>query len=62
MKDSKFQPSLVDKKVLKMWVLLRTSYPLQYSGPHFSGMRSTFGRFQHIFLKFLNIHDLVVGH
>ena len=25
-------------------------------------MRSTFGRFQHIFRKILNIHDLVVGH
>ena len=29
---------------------------------HFAGVRSTFGRFQHIFQKILNIHDLVVGH
>ena len=28
----------------------------------FAGVRSTFGRFQHIFQKILNIHDLVVGH
>ena len=55
-KDSKFQPSLVDEKVFKMWVLQSTSSPVQYSGLHFSGVRSTFGRFQHIFLKFLNIH------
>ena len=60
--DSKFQPSLVDKKVFKMWVLLGTSWPVQYSGLHFAGVRSTFGRFQHIFQKILNIHDLVVGH
>ena len=28
----------------------------------FAGVRSTFGRFQHIFQKILNIHDLAVGH
>ena len=39
-----------------------TSWPVQYSGLHFAGVRSTFGRFQHIFQKILNIHDLVVGH
>ena len=38
-KDSKFQPSLVDKKVFKMWVLLGTSWPVQYSGLHFAGVR-----------------------
>ena len=37
-KDSKFQPSLVDKKVFKMWVLPGTSYPVQYSGLHFAGV------------------------
>ena len=38
-KDSKFQPSLVDKKVFKMWVLLGTSQPVQYSWLHFAGVR-----------------------
>ena len=61
-KDSKFQPSLVDKKVFKMWVLLGTSYPVQYSGLHFAGVRSTFRRLQHIIQKIVNTHDLVVGH
>ena len=61
-KDSKFQPSLVDKKVFKIWVLLGTSWPVQYSGLYFAGVRSTFVRFQHIFQKISNIHDLVVGH
>ena len=45
-----------------MWVLLGTSYPVQYSGPQFASVRSTFGRLQHIIQKIVNIHDLVVGH
>ena len=34
-----------------MWVLL-SLYNI-----HFAGLRSTFGRFQHIFRKTLNIHE-----
>ena len=57
-KDSKFQPSLVDRKVFKMWVLLGTSYPVQYSGLHFAGVED----FNIHSGKSWNIHDLVVGH
>ena len=32
------------------------------AGLHFAGVRSTFGRFQHIIQKIVNIDDLVVGH
>ena len=61
-KDTKFQLSLVDKRVIKMWLLLGTSYPVQYSRLHFAGARSTFGRLHHIIQKIVKIHDLVVGH
>ena len=45
-----------------MWVLLGTSYPVQYLGLHFAGLRSTFRRLHHIIQKIVKIHDLVVGH
>ena len=35
---------------------------VQYSGFHFAGVRSTFGRLQHVIQKIVNIHDFVVGH
>ena len=61
-KNTKFQPSLVDKKVFKMWGLLGSSQPAKYSGLQVASVRSTFGRLQHIIQKIVNIHDLVVGH
>ena len=60
-KDTKFQPSLVDKKSLQnvgtsgyflACTIFRTS---------FAGVRSIFGRLQHIIQKIVNIDDLVVG-
>ena len=51
-KDRKFQPSLVDKRVIKMWILLG----------HFAGVRPTFGRLHHIVQKIVKLHDLAVDH
>ena len=60
--DTKFQPPLLDKKVSKcgyFWVLLRLHNIQDFN---FSGVRSTFGRLQHIIQNIVNIYDLVVGH